>query len=51
MGKVLLAFLPPRELNELLDGMNLARRGPNTITAKRKLLKELERVRADPASP
>ena len=45
MGKVLLAFLPPRERNELLDGMNLARRGPNTITAKRKLLKELERVR------
>jgi len=45
MGKVLLAFLPPRERNELLDGVALTRRGPNTITAKRRLLKELERVR------
>ena len=45
MGKVLLAFLPPRERNDLLDGVDLARRGPNTITAKRRLLKELERVR------
>ena len=45
MGKVLLAFLPPRERNELLDGLALTRRGPNTITAKRRLLKELERVR------
>ncbi len=45
MGKVLLAFLPPHERNELVDGLELARRGPNTITAKRRLLKELERVR------
>ena len=46
MGKVLLAFLPPRELTQLLDGVQLARRGPNTITAKARLEKELERVRA-----
>ena len=45
MGKVLLAFLPPRELNTLLDAMELSRRGPNTITAKRHLLKELGHVR------
>jgi IclR family transcriptional regulator, pca regulon regulatory protein len=43
MGKVLLAFTP--ELPQLVDAMQLTRRGPNTITAKRKLLKELERVR------
>jgi IclR family pca regulon transcriptional regulator len=43
MGKVLLAFAP--ELPELLDSMQLTRRGPNTITVKRKLLKELEQVR------
>src|SRR5919201_594126 len=41
MGKVLLAFLPAAELRTTLDTMELARRGPNTITAKRALLKEL----------
>src|SRR4051812_7241114 len=46
MGKVLLAFLPPEELQARLETLQLARRGPNTITAKRELLKELERVRA-----
>ena len=45
MGKVLLAFLPARERNDLLEGARLTRRGPNTITAKRELLRELERVR------
>jgi IclR family pca regulon transcriptional regulator len=45
MGKVLLAFLPAAELRTTLDTMELARRGPNTITAKRALLKELARVR------
>jgi IclR family pca regulon transcriptional regulator len=44
MGKVLLAFTP--DLAKLVDTMELTRRGPNTITAKRKLLKELESVRA-----
>ena len=46
MGKVLLAFLPASQLSALLDSVKLARRGPNTITSKRALLKELEQVRA-----
>jgi len=45
MGKVLLAFLPADELRARLDTMQLTRRGPNTITARRELLKELARVR------
>src|SRR3954464_9837209 len=45
MGQGVLAFLPVRDRNALLDGASLTRRGPNTITVKRKLLKELERVR------
>jgi len=45
MGKVLLAFLPARERNDLLEGARLTRRGPNTITTKRALVQELERVR------
>jgi IclR family pca regulon transcriptional regulator len=46
MGKVLLAFLPAVELRALLANVQLTRRGPNTITAKRQFVKELERVRA-----
>jgi IclR family pca regulon transcriptional regulator len=46
MGKVLLAFLPDDELRTVLGTVRLARRGPNTITAKGELAKELERVRA-----
>jgi IclR family pca regulon transcriptional regulator len=46
MGKVLLAFLPPAELGALLNTLTFSRRGPNTITSKRALLKELEQVRA-----
>src|SRR5712691_77711 len=45
MGKVLLAFLPDDELQKVLGTVRLARRGPNTITAKGELVKELERVR------
>ena len=45
MGKVLLAFLPAGELKGVLATIQLARRGPNTITAKRAFLQELERVR------
>ena len=45
MGKVLLAFLPREDLSAVLGEIELTRRGPNTITAKRKLLKELESVR------
>jgi len=46
MGKVLLAFLPPRELTQRLVGVQLARRGPNTLTSRTALLAELERVRS-----
>ena len=47
MGKVLLADLSPVELEERLAQMDLARRGPNTITARARLREELARVRVD----
>ena len=46
MGKVLLAFLPDAERDELLSRVTFARRGPNTLTSKDALLAELRRVRA-----
>ena len=46
LGKVLLAYLPPERRDEILDAVLLARRGPNTITSRRELVAELERVRA-----
>jgi IclR family pca regulon transcriptional regulator len=46
MGKVLLAFLPRDELDALLGSVQFTRRGPNTITSKSRLIRELERVRA-----
>lgn len=45
MGKVLLAFLPPADLAKRIKQMDLARRGPNTITGAEELIKELARVR------
>jgi IclR family transcriptional regulator, pca regulon regulatory protein len=47
MGKVLLAYLPEREREQLIAELELTRRGPNSITSKRGLRTELERVRAD----
>jgi IclR family pca regulon transcriptional regulator len=47
MGKVLLADLPPKELEERLAEMQLAKRGPNTITAPAALRDELARVRVE----
>jgi IclR family transcriptional regulator, pca regulon regulatory protein len=47
MGKLLLAHLPEHTLNELLLEMKLTRRGPNTITSKRALRIELERIREE----
>ncbi len=47
MGKVLLAFLPAEERDALLARVQLARRGPNTITDKAAIVQELERVRAE----
>ncbi len=44
MGKVLLAALEPEELEARLDATELTRRGPNTITARARLLQELAQV-------
>ena len=45
MGKVLLAFMPDTERDELLGRITFARRGPNTLTSKTALLAELHRIR------
>ena len=47
MGKLLLAHLPDRERRELLSEIRLERRTPNTITSKRLLQVELERICED----
>jgi len=47
MGKVLIAFLAPKERDTVLDRSTLARRGPNTLTTRKALRAELERVRRD----
>jgi len=45
MGKVLLAHLDAEELESVLAQVRFAPRGPNTLTGKEQLLKELGRVR------
>jgi IclR family transcriptional regulator, pca regulon regulatory protein len=45
MGKVLLAYLPREECDELLERLELTRRGPNTIVVKADLVAELGRIR------
>ncbi len=45
MGKVLLAHLPESEREQLIAGLQLKRRGPNSITSKRALRAELEQIR------
>jgi IclR family pca regulon transcriptional regulator len=45
MGKVLLAYQPPDDLHVLLDRVDLARRGPKTITAREALNAALRRIR------
>ncbi|UCF91812.1 MAG: IclR family transcriptional regulator [Desulfobacterales bacterium] len=45
LGKASLAFLPQNELDVLLNGVKLKPHGPNTITSKKKLRQELERIR------
>jgi IclR family pca regulon transcriptional regulator len=47
MGKLLLAYLPEKELHELVADMKLAKHGPHTITSKKKLLAELDLVREE----
>jgi len=45
LGKASLAFLPQNELDILLNGVKLKAYGPNTITSKKKLRQELEKIR------
>jgi len=45
MGKVLLAHQPPERWPDLIDRMDLARHGPNTLTAREGLLGALRRIR------
>jgi len=47
MGKVLLAHLPEHELSRTLNEMRLERRGPNTLTNKGVLRRELAQIRED----
>lgn len=44
-GKVLLAFLPRPDLEEILERIDLLQRGPRTLADKKTLLAELEQVR------
>jgi IclR family transcriptional regulator, pca regulon regulatory protein len=46
LGKVLLANLSDDKLRETLKQVHFTQRGPNTLTAREELLRELERVRA-----
>jgi len=46
MGKILLAYQPRSEREVLIENVDLRPRGPNTLTARRALRAELERVRA-----
>jgi IclR family transcriptional regulator, KDG regulon repressor len=45
-GKLLLAFLPPDELERRLDGLRLVRRTPYTITSIDTLRAELDQIRS-----
>ncbi|MFO7737757.1 MAG: IclR family transcriptional regulator [Desulfatiglandaceae bacterium] len=45
LGKASLAFLPQNELDVLLNGVKLKPYGPNTITSKKMLKQELEKIR------
>jgi IclR family transcriptional regulator, pca regulon regulatory protein len=44
-GKALLAFLPPSDLDELLDRIEFLPRGPRTVTGRAALMAELSQVR------
>ena len=45
IGKALIAYLPPEELEELLRERSLPRHNENTIISAKRLIKELESVR------
>lgn len=44
-GKTLLAFLPPQDVDRLLDRVEFTQRGPRTLTDRTALLAELDQVR------
>jgi IclR family transcriptional regulator, pca regulon regulatory protein len=44
-GKVLLAYLPRPDLEQLLERIDLIQRGPRTVTGRKALLAELDQVR------
>jgi IclR family transcriptional regulator, pca regulon regulatory protein len=46
MGKVLLAFLPDDRFADVIAGLELKKRGPNTLTSRAALRAELAQVRA-----
>jgi IclR family transcriptional regulator, pca regulon regulatory protein len=46
LGKVMIAYLPPGEREELVRRIDFAARGPNTIVDPKAFADELERVRA-----
>jgi IclR family pca regulon transcriptional regulator len=46
MGKAILAFLPEDRLAELIERIDFAPRGPNTLTNARAFRTELEKIRA-----
>ncbi len=45
-GKVFLAYLPPRKIDEILASLDLVPFTPNTIVDREKLCRELELIRA-----
>jgi DNA-binding IclR family transcriptional regulator len=45
-GKLLLAWLPPNERRALIDDLRLERSTPRTITGRRELARECDRIRA-----
>ena len=47
LGKALLAHLPEDARRDVVERSDLSRRGPNTLTSRKALLEELERVRAE----
>lgn len=46
VGKAIVAYLPPEELEQIVKKAGMERRTPKTITSLPRLLKELEKVRA-----
>lgn len=47
MGKVLIAYLPDAERQDLISTTTFAKRGPNTITSKKAMFAELEHIREE----